>query len=64
MLKKPVSYVLLIVWIVVSITTKYLFLFMKEVLEASWKNRRTVLPWILSAILGWLTFSLLVCVLG
>ena len=64
MLKKSVSYILLLSWIVISITAKYSLQFMKEVLEYIWKDRRTVLPWTLAAILGWLTFSLLVCVLG
>ena len=63
MLKKVVSYVLLITWVVVSITTKYLFLFMKEVLEALWENRREVIPTVLLAMLTWLTFSILACVL-
>ena len=64
MLKKAISYVLLITWIVVSITAKYLFQFLKEVSVALWENRREAIPTILLAMLTWLTFSLLVCVLG
>lgn len=63
MLKKSISYILLISYVIVAFSVKYSLQFMKEVLEYIWKDRRTVLPWILTAILGWLTFSLLVCVL-
>lgn len=63
-MKKVVSYVLLISYVIVAFSVKYSLQFMKEVLEYIWKDRRTVLPWTLLAMLTWLTFSLLVCVLG
>ena len=63
-MKKFVSYVLLIGYVIVAFSVKYSLQFMKEVLEYIWKDRRTVLPWTLLAMLTWLTFSLLVCVLG
>ena len=62
-MKKAISYVLLITWIVVSITAKYLFQFVKEVLEALWQDRHEAIPWTLTGILGWLIFSILACVL-
>ena len=58
------NYVLLISYVIVAFSVKYSLQFMKEVLEYVWKDRRTVLPWTLLAMLTWLTFSLLVCVLG
>ena len=63
MLKKSVSYILLISYVIVAFSVKYSLQFMKEVLEYIWKDRRTVLPWTLAAILGWLIFSILICVL-
>lgn len=63
-MKKVISYVLLISYVIVAFSVKYSLQFMKEVLEYIWKDRRTVLPWTLLAMLTWLTFSLLVCVLG
>ena len=63
-MKKVINYVLLISYVIVAFSVKYSLQFMKEVLEYVWKDRRTVLPWTLLAMLTWLTFSLLVCVLG
>ena len=63
-MKKFVSYALLISYVIVAFSVKYLFQFVKEVLEALWENRREVIPTVLLAMLTWLTFSLLVCVLG
>lgn len=63
-MKKVINYILLISYVIVAFSVKYSLQFMKEVLEYVWKDRRTVLPWTLLAMLTWLTFSLLVCVLG